>query len=123
MAQGVTVDDVAAQVAALSGRMTAVEQGLTKAVSDFTPIGKRVTELSAAFQEANVRLAAMEAALVEIRETQALPADERLDAIDQALAALSARLSAVETQRQRGGRLSKRLADIEARLPNAGGME
>ncbi len=97
-------------------RLTKLEQGLAKAYEDFTPTAQRVGELSAAAVSFNERLTAIETRLVEMGEAAPPPGEERMAAMEAALAAVSARVAKVENGGQRRGRLSARLAGIEATL-------
>jgi len=112
-------------LAAAQGRtLTAVSQGLAKAVSDFSPVGARVSELSSAFQEANRRLAAVEATLVGM-ETPDTPGDlaEQVEAVRSSLGEVDVRLTAVEQTRARSGRLGNRLAAIEDAINRLAGED
>lgn len=108
-------------VAALAVRLTAIEQTLAAKIPGFESVGGRVTELSSAFQQANTRLAAIETAVKALAEAPPPVGAEALQAISDRLDNVSARLGVVEQTRARGGRLSQRLASIEARLPQDGG--
>jgi uncharacterized coiled-coil protein SlyX len=121
---GLSIEELAARLEAVESlatvqgqTLTAVKQGLAKAVNDFSPVGARVGELSSAFQEANTRLAAVEALLVGM-ETPDTPGDlaQQVEAVRASLGEVDARLSAIEQTRARSGRLSNRLAAIEAKL-------
>ena len=108
--------DVTAQIAALEGRVTAIEQGLSAAIAQFTPIGERVAELSSAFLAANERLAGLESAVIALVAAQPAPNEDRLTALEEGQERLDTRISAVEQARARGGRLSSRLINIEDTL-------
>ncbi len=110
-------DGLAGQVAALAARITGIEQTLAAKIPGFEQVGGRVAELSTAFQAANQRLAAFDQRLTAIEEEPPAAGEEALAALASALDNLAVRLAAVEQVRTRGGRLSRRLADIEARLP------
>jgi chromosome segregation ATPase len=97
-------------------RLTGIETGLRKAVEDFTPVAARVGELSAAALAFNDRLTGVETALADLAAAAPPAPEERLLQVEAALNAMSARLDAVEQTRARGGRLSSRLQEIEARL-------
>lgn len=115
----------AEEVAALATRLTAIEQTLAAKIPGFEAVGGRVTELSSAFQEANRRLAAIETAVRALAEAPPPAGAEAIQALADRLDNVVSRLDVVEQTRARGGRLSQRLASIEARLPAApeGGTE
>lgn len=110
------------EIAALTARITAMEQLLAAKIPGFEQVGTRVAELSTAFQKANERLAGLESAVTVIQEAPAVD----LSTLTNAVGELTTRVAAIETVRLRGGTLSRRLADIEARLPeptNGGATE
>lgn len=102
--------------AAGEARLTQIEAALRKAVEDFTPVAGRVGELSAAAVAFNDRLTGVESSLAALLAAAPPAPEERLLAVEAALDALSGRLATVEQTRARGGHLSQRLQDIEARL-------
>jgi chromosome segregation ATPase len=102
--------------AAGEARLTGIEAGLRSAVDDFTPVAGRVSELSAAALAFNGRLNAVEEALAALSAAAPPAPEARLLEVEAALDALSGRLANVEQTRARGGHLSQRLQDIEARL-------
>jgi hypothetical protein len=106
----------AEEVAALATRITALEQLLAQKIPGFEAVGGRVSELSTAFQSANQRLAGLESAVQELKDTPAPGGAEDIALLRSEVAAMSARVEAVEQTRARGGRLSNRLASIEAKL-------
>lgn len=106
----------AEEVAALAARITGIEQMLAAKIPGFEAVSGRVSELSTAFQAANARLANVETAIQEIRDTPAPGGAEDIALLRADVAALTERLSSVEQTRARGGRLSRRLASIEAKL-------
>lgn len=108
-------EDLAPRMAAVEQRITAVEQLLAAKVPGFEAVGARVTELSGAFLQANQRLTALEAGLEALQVTAPAPAEERLAAVEQALALLAEKVSALAATRGRSG-LSGRLASIEEKL-------
>jgi hypothetical protein len=116
-----TVEELTARLEAVESlantqgqTLTAVKQGLAKAVADFSPVAARVSELSSAFQEANSRLTAVEALLVGM-ETPDTPGDlvQQVQDVRASLEAVDNRLAAVEQTRARSGRLGNRLTAIE----------
>lgn len=108
-------------------RLTAVEGALATArqelatlkatvataLESFSPIGPRVTELSAAFLAANERLAGLES---DIAALKAAGPNALLTHFEEVVEGMEARLAAVEQTRQRGGRLSSRLRSIEEKI-------
>jgi len=114
----------AEEVAALATRLTAIEQTLAQKMPGFEQVGTRVAELSTAFQSANSRLSALEVAVKALAEAPVSGGAEEVAALRSAVETLSTRLGVVEQTRARGGRLSNRLASIEAKLDTiAGGGE
>lgn len=111
-----TLDQIAAAVASLTARVTGIETMLAEKVPGFEQVGGRVAELSTAFQEANRNLADLASRVAALAEREPAPAEQRMAAIEQALSEQSARISKVEAAGTRRGRLSSRLAGIEATL-------
>lgn len=97
-------------------RLTALERGLQEAIDTFTPIARRVEELSAAYLAANRRLVKLETQMQVLTEEDEGTSDDQLQAINNSIDALSARVSSVEQARSRGGRLSQRLAEMQAKI-------
>jgi hypothetical protein len=94
-------------------QLTALDAKVTAALESFSPIGPRVTELSAAFLAANERLAGLEA---DIETLKAAGPDAGLAHLEEVIEGMEARLAVVEQTRQRGGRLASRLRDIEGKI-------
>lgn len=112
MTQPKAAEATEARLGELERRMTAVEQGLAKAIETFSPVGGRVAELSSAFQAANARLRTLELAIEALQNAE--PPD--VSALLARLTDIETRLGSVERSGNRRGRLSSRLAGIEAAL-------
>jgi hypothetical protein len=100
-------------MSAIETRMTQLEARVTDALASFSPIGVRVGELSSAFQAANSRLVSAEGSIAELLGRGE---DERFQLIMDRLALIEQKIGAMQTAGSRGGRLSSRLANIEAAL-------
>jgi uncharacterized protein YceH (UPF0502 family) len=108
-------EDVTPRVAALELRVTALETMLAQKIPGFETVAGRVTELSGAFQNANIRLTSLEATVAAIQEQAPPPSEQRLAAIEASVAALSAQVGTLAATRARTG-LSGRLRSIEDKL-------
>jgi chromosome segregation ATPase len=105
---------------ALAAQLAAVQAGLSKAVSDFSPTAARVAELSAGFQAANSRLAALEATIAGMSETTDMLV--RVDAMQVSLAEVTAQVNGMAATRTRSGRLGTRLQAIEDAINKLAGQ-
>jgi hypothetical protein len=104
-------------VATLQSAVKALQVQLAAAVDSFTPVGQRVTELSAAFQDANGRLAAAETTLVGLsQDGEVAELVQRVQDLGATVEGFDARLSAIENVRARSGRTGVRLSNIEQTL-------
>lgn len=108
-------EGLAARVAALEARFTGMEQLLASKIPGFEAVGVRVTELSGAFQAANRRLTAIEAAVSEMQAAPPTVDEARIAAIEDSLLSLSATVTQLAATRGRSG-LSGRLRGIEEKL-------
>lgn len=108
-------EDLTPRVAGLEVRVTALETTLAQKIPGFEQVAGRVTELSGAFQNANVRLAGLEAAVEALGAAAPPPGEQRLSALEAAVAALTDKVATLAATRARTG-LSGRLLSIEAKL-------
>lgn len=110
-----TILDATARLASLEGRVTTMENLLNQRIPVFEQVGSRVTELSSAFQNANVRLTSLEEEVTQLSTSEPPPNEQRLSKQEAALAALTERVSLLAATRGRTG-LSGRLQSIEEKL-------
>ncbi len=108
-------EGLAARIAALETRFTALETMLNQKIPGFETVAARVTELSGAFQQANRRLAAIEAAVLALQEAPSPVDEQRISAIEAGFTSLSATVTQLAATRGRSG-LSGRLRGIEEKL-------
>lgn len=109
------LDTMEAVYSSAGERLTAAEGNLAQAIATFQPVGVRVAELSSAALAFNDRLNLAEQRLMEWFAQNPI-SDDQLDELSQRVTTMDTRLARVEQVRARGGRLSDRLASIEAKL-------
>lgn len=110
-----TILDATERLASMERRVTGIETLLNEKVPGFEAVGARVTELSAAFQNANGRLTGLEADVVELKEAPPTVDERRLAEIEQGLQGIRAAVATLSATRGRAG-LSGRLRAIEDKL-------
>ena len=103
------------QLATIAGNLQSAQNALAKAVTDFSPVAARVTELSAAFLDANQRLSEVETSLMALQmpEDPGMDLAQQVNALRDTLNTLTARVELLATTRARSGRISTRLTSIE----------